>query len=250
MIKAFNKDGYCPMKLKKVFVDRTHQTIPSETMERGVYFETLCLGSGVKGKQLHDLPRLKNGRKSVSQIRIEEQAQKFPSILDAHKMMIRENDIYLEYEMESGIFLCGTTDFLSPIWDDTDGPIDNAIIDLKLTQTIYSQFGPFCWHFPVNMDHTQAYMYTHLWREVRGMDLPFYYMVFDYKPNPEYKMIKKLVGTLEMYELQEAIRKTLEKINFHEGRGYFTNPLHENCKDCPLATTCPDVTRAKKIQTI
>lgn len=250
MIKAFNKQGYCPMKLKHVFVERTHQTIPSETMERGIYFETLCLGSGVKGKQLHDLPRLKNGKKSMAQLRIEYQAQQFPLILDAHKMAVRENDIYLEYEMEAGIFLCGTVDFKSPIWDDSEGPLPEVMVDLKLTMNIYSQFGPFCWHFPHNMDHTQAYMYTHLWEKVRGVRLPFYYMVFDYKPVPEYKMIKKMVGTLEMYELQEAIRKTLEKINFHEGRGYFTNPLHENCKDCPLAGICPDVTKAKKIQTV
>lgn len=250
MIKAFEKDKYCPMKLKKIFVDKTYQSIPSESMNRGVFFETLCLGSGVKGKKINDLPRLKNNKKSVAQERIEMQAKQFPIILNAHKMNIIEKDIYLEYKLEEGVFICGTTDFLSSIWDDSDGIIDKAIIDLKLTQNIYSQFGPYCWHFPHNMNHIQAFMYTYLWRMVRGLDLPFYYMVFDYKPTPEYKIIKKLVGKLEMYELQEAIRKTLEKINFHESRGYFTVPLHENCKDCPLSDVCPDVSRAKKIETI
>lgn len=250
MIKAFKKQGYCPMKLKKLFVDRTHQSIPSDAMNRGVFFETLCLGSGVKGKQLHDLPRLKNGNKSVAQIRIEEQAQKFPLILAAHRMKVIENDVYLEYELEPGIFLCGTLDFLSSIWDDQEGMLDDAMIDLKLTQNIYSDFGPFSWGLPQKMDHLQAYMYNYLYKVVRGMDLPFYYMVFDYKPKPEYKVIKKLVGILEMNELQEAIRKTIEKVDFHEGRGYFTNPSSENCKDCPLASMCPDVNVAKKILTI
>ena len=250
MIKAFDKEGYCPMKLKVTYVQKTHNTIPSEAMQRGIFFETLCLGSGVHGQQLHDLPRLKNGKKSVAQERIEMQALEFPGILDAHRMVIDEKDVYLEYEYEPGVWLCGTTDFSSSIWDDTDGPVDKAIVDLKLTQNIYSQFGPFCWHFPHNMDHTQAFMYSHLWKKVRGESLPFYYMVFDYKPTPEYKMIKKLVGTLEMYELKESIRKTIEKVNFHEGRGYFTNPLQSNCKDCPLAATCPDVSKAKKIQTV
>jgi hypothetical protein len=250
MIKAFDKDGYCPMKLKVAYVYKTHRLIPSDAMTKGIYFETLCLGSGVGGSTVNDLPRKRNGEKRVAQERIEMQAQDFPEILKAHRMEVLEKDVYLEHELEKGIWICGTTDFTSPIWDDTDGPIPKSIVDLKLTQNIYSQFGPFCWHFPHNMDHTQAFMYTHLWRECRGEDLPFYYMVFDYKPTPEYKMVKKLVGTLEMYELQESIRKTLEKINHHEGRGYYTNANAENCKNCPLQATCPDVTKAKKIQTV
>lgn len=231
-------------------MERTHQTIPTESMLKGQFFETLCIGAGVGGQQVTDLPRLKNGNKSVAQQRIEMQAQEFPRILAAHKMRVDETQIYLETEMEKGIMLCGTLDFKSPIWDDTDGPIDEAMIDLKLTANIYSQFGDFCWHFPHNMDHTQAIMYTHLYEQVRGKTVPFYYLVFDYKPTPEYKIVKKMVGTLERYELQEAIRKTLEKINFHEGRGYYTVPGHDNCNGCPLANQCPDVSRAKKIQTI
>lgn len=250
MIKAFNEEGYCPMKLKVVYVYRTHNTIPSESMTRGVFFETLCLGSGVRGQQVMDLPRKQNGKKTIAQERIEMQARDFPGILDAHKMKIIDKDLYLEYELEKGVWLCGTIDFTASIWDDTDGPIDEAVIDLKLTQNIYSQFGPYCWHFPHNMDHTQAFMYKHLYYVVKGKDVPFYYMVFDYKPTPEYKMIKKLVGKLEEYELTESIRKTLEKVNHHESKGYWTVPSHTNCKNCPLADKCPEATKAKKIQTV
>ena len=55
LIKAFAEDNYCPMKLKKVFIDKTHGLIVSESMQRGLYFETLCLGSGVHGKKVNDL---------------------------------------------------------------------------------------------------------------------------------------------------------------------------------------------------
>lgn len=250
LIKAFAQDGYCPMKLKVIYIEKTHNLIASEHMNRGVFFETLCLGSGVHGKTLNDLPRLKNGKKSVSQERIEDQAAQFQSTLINHKMKVLDKDVYLEYEYEDGITLNGTIDFTSPIWDDTDGPIPKAIIDLKLTMNIYSQFGPYCWHFPHNMDHTQAYMYSYLWREIHGEEIPFYYLVFDYKPTPEYKIIKKLTGKLEEYELKESIRRTVEKIYLHESKGYFTNPKSTNCKNCPLQNQCPDFTKAKKIQTV
>lgn len=250
MIKAFNQDDYCPMKLKVVYVKKTHSLIPSDSMLRGVFFETLCLGSGVHGKVLTDLKRLKNGKKSVAQERIELQAKEFPIILNSHGMSIDDKDVYLEIDYEPGIKLNGTIDFISSIWDDVDGPIEKSIIDLKLTASIYSQFGPYCWHFPHNMDHTQAFMYTYLWNKKYGEELPFYYLVFDYKPKPEYKIVKKLVGRLELYELRESIRKTIEKINFHESKGYFTNPMYHNCRNCPLKDTCPDVTKAKKIESI
>jgi len=250
LIKAFAQDDYCPMKLKKIFIDKTHNLVVSESMQRGLYFETLCLGSGVHGKKVNDLPRKKNGDKKVSQERIDLQVHEFRSVLSNHKMKVLDNDIYIEKEHEKGIILNGTIDFTSPIWDDTDGPIEKALVDLKLTMNIYSQFGPYCWHFPHNMDHTQAYMYMHLWEQVHGEKLPFYYLVFDYKPVPEYKIIKKLFGKMEEFELKESIRKTVEKIYFHEGRGYFTNPSHMNCRNCPLQTQCTDFTSAKKIQTV
>ena len=251
MIKAFAAEDYCPMKLKKTYIDKTHDLVPSESMERGVFFETLCLGSGARGKSLTDLPRLKNGNKSTAQQRIEIQAMEFPNVLNAHRISIKEKQLYLEYEFEPGLWMCGEVDFTASIWDDVEGPLPDALVDLKLTANIYSQFGPYCWHFPHNMDHTQAYMYKELYKLVRGQELPFYYLVFDYKPKPEYKIIKKMMGTLERYELQEAIRSTIEKINNHESRGYYTRPLESNCKNCPLAESlCVDATKAKKIITV
>lgn len=251
LIKAFAADDYCPMKLKKCFIDKTHDLVPSEAMNRGAYFETLCLGSGAKGKKVTDLKRLKNGNKSTAQLRIDMQAMEFPNVLNAHRIKIDKTQLYMEYEFEKDLFMCGEIDFTGSVWDDTDGPLPEVIFDLKLTENIYSQFGPYCWHFPHNMDHTQVYMYKTLYEILYGKDVPFYYLVFDYKPTPEYKIIKKLMGTLEKYELQESIRSTIEKINWHESKGYYTRPMESNCKNCPLAESlCVDATKAKKIVTV
>lgn len=251
LIKAFGTNDYCPMKLKKVFLDKTHDLVPSDSMNRGVFFETLCLGSGAKGKNLTDLPRLKNGNKSTAQKRIEAQAVEFKNVLNAHRIGIKKTQLYMEYEFEKGLFMCGEIDFTGSIWDDVDGPLAEVIVDLKLTANINSDFGPYAWHTPHKMDHTQVYMYKTLYKLIYGVDAPFYYLVFDYKPNPEYKIIKKLMGVLEQYELQELIRSTIEKINWHESKGYYTRPLESNCKNCPLAESlCIDATKAKKIITV
>ena len=99
MIKAFRVSGYCPMKLKKCVVDKTHKIASTLSMDKGVFFETLCLGSGVHGKTLSTLPLLKNGNKSVSQIRIEAQVVKFNSLLNTHKMTIDKKDLFMEYQL-------------------------------------------------------------------------------------------------------------------------------------------------------
>jgi len=250
MIKAFRVSGYCPMKLKKALIDKTHPIPGTPTMDKGVFFETLCLGSGVHGKTLNTLPLLKNGNKSAAHQRIEAQAAKFPEILKSHKMVIDQKDLYLEYELPSGIWINGTIDFTSSIWDDVEGPIPKALVDLKLTGNINSNFGDFCWGTPFKMDHTQAAMYSVLYKLKFGIDIPFYYLIFDYKPVPEYKIIKKVVGILEREALKTSITSTVDKIKFHDSTGWFTHPSHDNCKNCPLAAQCSDFTQATKIQTI
>lgn len=250
MIKAFKVSGYCPMKLKKALIDKTHPLPSTPTMDKGVFFETMCLGSGVHGKKLTTLPLLKSGKKSVSQLRIEDQIAKFPLILKSHRMEIDEKDVFLEYQLPSGIWLNGTLDFTSSIWDDKEGPIPKALIDLKLTGNINSTFGDFCWGTPFKMDHTQAAMYSVLYKLIYGVDIPFYYLVFDYKPIPEYKIIKKVVGLMEREALKTSITATVEKINFHNDRGWFTNPSSDNCKDCPLAAQCSDFSQGAKIQVV
>jgi hypothetical protein len=219
-------------------------------MQKGVYFETQCIGSGVMGKKLDDLPRLKNGNKSADHQRIDLQIQDFQNVLDNHTITIKETQVELRHKVNDRLGLSGTLDIVGSIYDEEYGLVDEAIIDLKLTGNIFSQFGDYCWHFPANMDHTQAYMYKFLYEQVREKEVPFYYLVFDYKPQPGYKIIRKDMKPVDQHELNESIRSTVEKIDLHDKSGWHTRANYDNCRLCPLKDKCPDYSRAKKIEVI
>tara|TARA_R100001594_G_scaffold36459_4_gene66240 strand:- start:41678 stop:42463 length:786 start_codon:yes stop_codon:yes gene_type:complete len=249
LVKQFKGD-YCAAQVFAIFIAKTHQSIPSLPMQRGTYFETQAIGMGAHGQSLNDLPRLKNGNKNAAHQRIDKQVEIFPDILKKHGIKIFDTQIQLTHALDDIVHLNGTVDFRGSIIDDQLGPIDNALFDLKLTSSIYKEFGDWSWHFPHNMDHTQAFMYTHLWKEVNKEDLPFYYLVFDYAPESSYKIVRKKVEPLDLMELDESIRNTLDKILWHEKNGWETNPSFENCKLCPLKEKCPVYTDAKTIQVV
>jgi len=250
-IKAFSKDEYCPLQLKSMYVDKTHTLKVNEYMLRGQYFETQCIGLGAQGQKTMDLPRLKNGNKGVDHQRIDKQINNFGNVLKEYKMKIDQKQVEYRFPIEvegKNVILFGTADFISSIEDTKLGLQPKAIVDLKLTSSLYKQFGDYSWYFPHNMDHTQAYMYTMLHELIHDERLPFYYMVFDYKPAPEHKIIRKTVEEMEIREVKESIRSTVAKINHHNDTTWDTNSNYNNCKDCPLEKACKDYNPIKPIQ--
>jgi len=249
MIKAF-KDDYCPLKNKVLYITKQFKSIPSLSMMKGTYFETLIIGSDAHGNQLTTLPLRKNGKPTVDQERIEQQANFFMQVMKDHSMVIQDKQVKLSHQLDTNVFLDGILDIKGSLFDDIDGPVNDAIIDIKLTANIYSQFGDYCWHFPHNMDHTQAYMYSLLYESNYKVTPIFYYFVFDYKPVPEYKVIRKTVDATNRAELMESIRKTIEKIEMHERKTWWTNGSYDNCRYCPLTSMCKDYKKAKKIEIV
>lgn len=253
MIKAFKQKGYCPTQLKAIYIDKTSKSVPTNAMLRGSYFEHLCLDAGHAHDDVPvtDLPRLKSGAKSVDQQRIEAQAEAFKKLVAERPIKVHEKQVQITIPYDENYELNGTIDFIGSM----DGEITLSIFDLKLTSSIYHEHNydggaPWSWEFPHNMDFTQAYMYNYLVNEQLHIDAPFYYMVFDYKPNSEYKIILKKVERMHKAELMESIRKTIEKIDLHKATQWGYNPGYKNCNNCPLKESCTERILQKPIQII
>jgi hypothetical protein len=248
LIKALLGDSYCPASIKAVHIDKSVQMSIGIAGLRGLYFEGLCIGGSAHGASITDLPRLKSGEKSVNQQRIEQQAEVFKTIVKERPIEIKETQVTITVPYNDKFELVGTLDFMGFM----DDKKELAIVDLKLTGSIYREhnydgFGAWSWEFPHNMNFLQAYMYTYLVKEQFKVDAPFYYMVFDYKPESEYKIIRKKVERMHIMELMESIRQTVEKIEFHEATGWKFKPAYKNCINCPLKNTCTEKDLKKPI---
>lgn len=251
-IKALLDDP-CPTQIKAVWIDKTAKIKPGEAMLKGSYFEHLCLGAGHAHDEITvtDLTRLKNGEKSVAQQRIDAQAEVFKKICTERPIVIKDKQIEIVLPYDDNYEIGGTIDFDGYI----DGSEDIALFDIKLTSSLYREhtYGPFgSWsrEFPHNMDFTQSFMYTYLYTEKYGMAPKFYYLVFDYKPESEYKIILKKIERMHIMELMESIRKTIERIEFYKSTGWEYNANYKNCMNCPLKNECPERVLQKPITEI
>lgn len=190
-IKSFETCG-CPRKFQaEMKGELTRYT--SEPMMNGSYFEYLGLGGGSgKSADVTDLPRLKSGKKSMDQLRIEAQAEKFLRMFDPNSSeyvgwTINNKQIHLSKDR-----IEGTLDF-DMVSDDGYQLFPS---DLKLTADLDSEWG--YWSNPEEMDHLQPAAYTWLYSENIIPVNKFHYWVFDYSP-------KMNVAHIEVNVSDEAI---------------------------------------------
>jgi len=243
LIKQFEKENYCPAKIKAMYIDKTHESAPTLSMDKGNYFEYLCLGINAKGKQTIDLPRKRNNAKTVDQERIEYQAERFPEVLQELGIAFPKplgRQILITWINEDGIKMEGTLDFVSAMNNPEYGKFEVVVFDLKLTQNLNSTFGDFCWGKPEEMDLLQAYYYPYLFKQHFKEKLsknflpPFGYVIFDYKPDPEYKLIMVEYDFDKEREIKERLRYAVEQARRCILMDWAPEPDVDECEKCPV----------------
>ena len=253
---------YCKRKFYEQYIVGSIN-VHSDAMNKGSFFETICIGGGRDGHTVTDLPRKANGNKTIDQIRIEEQKMHFEVIARNTGMVIipgfnTQVKIRKPFPLDSEIMLEGTLDiFPVTVTTKRRGPL-LSIIDLKLTSNIYadSRYAYNTWSNPASLDNTQAYMYHELVQDIdpelnpdvirvikeSGItdydNIPkhFFYYVFDYSPNMNKKCIEVTYDVMKRNELFESVRATRSLIDYNtvHDRWEDINPTRYNCNSCPL----------------
>lgn len=284
LIKKFLKHGeeriICPKNIYETEIDRKIEIPPTVPMMCGSYFETLTLGGGRGGHKTLDLPRKKltskqerdnrvraekgeeplPGAKTIAQIRIEEQAERFAIIRARHQIMISEynTQVRIFKKFNKDVMLSGELDVFPVAVLGKDG-YQLAVIDLKLTGDIDNDYGDFCWGEPLRMDHTQAQMYHYLVRDIdfslnQGLEsvvtqrvrdiianneVLFLYWVFSYGSGDlRDKFVRYDWDKTKQAELEQSIRLTVALIEEYEAEGWPAKPEYERCTKCPI--TCAE----------
>jgi len=294
LIKKFLKHGdeipICPKNIYDTELDPKFERVPTDPMLKGSYFETLALGSGRGGEKTLDLPRKKltvkqeamnrvpieqgkepiMGGKTIGQIRIEEQAERFKILRAQRQIMLTEYNVqvpvYKKWEEDPSVFLRGELDiFPTPILGKEGYSM--AMIDLKLTGDTDNTFGDFCWGDPFRMDHLQAQMYHYLVRDIdlninkacreivtpavirmiNDNNILFLYWVFSYGSGDlRDKFVRYDWDKTKEAELKQSIRRTISIIEENESEGWPAVPEYERCSKCPIK----DCTERCEIQAV
>ena len=248
----------CPYKTYVMDLTSRFQTSPTEAQLKGLYFETKCLGGSANNEKTYDLPRhSRTGKKLADHDRIDKAVELFryvereyKLIVDPKLVQVHASKIWGDNENRNvTVHLEGTLDLASPITVPGKYSFDIINIDLKLTKdrdichshNSMDGFTIMPWGCPENIDFTEAMFYRLLF------DLPFMYLVFDYKSRGAYfKDI--LIATdvndpspvlasrakLRMRELYETMRKAVETILEWEHYGWPLEPSEKSCANCPV----------------
>lgn len=193
LIKKFlyrgeERELICPFRILREDILKTDR-YQSDSMTKGSYFETLCLGRGANDSITNDLPRKRltkkqeienqkraaqgleplKGDKTLDQVRIDNQAVIFHELTDKYQVTVTNRNtqvkLIIPWHKDPEVLISSEMDIFPTAIMTNDG-LRLAIIDLKLTADINTTFGEFCWGSPEYMDITQALLYLYCVRNL------------------------------------------------------------------------------------
>lgn len=231
-LKDLERDTTCPDRWRALWIDKEIEFPSNEDMDKGKYFEWLCLGGGaISGEDVTDLPRTSTGRKSADHIRIDEQADRFkqlfePGNIDFQGFKIIEAQLELKVGNRKG-----TIDFVTQQLETGDIWIN----DLKLTRDANSTRSQYGWgHNWTDLDMVQLVHYSSLYSDTFGIVPRVGLWVFDYSPNKQVKFGEIIISKKAVAKKELRFDAALEVVQLYQERGWTKLPSESECKNCKL----------------
>lgn len=213
------KDLGCPRRWYDVWIDG-NKLPPTEPMNKGLFFETLCLGGSAHDEGTTSLPLVRGGKKSADQIRIERQAVRFKRMTDPTSSeyvgwAVDERQLVLEHDNIRGVI------------DFTSKP--DVVWDLKLTASLDG-------YWSGDVDLTQQITYKWLYEQVRGVSPEMYLMIFEYETRMRVKIVEVKISEEATIRVLERFKKADMDIKEYAMLSEFPRvPSRDQCSKCPLA---------------
>lgn len=231
-LKDLEKEETCPDRWRAQWIDKEISFPSNEDMDKGKYFEYLAIGAGaVSGEDVTDLPRLQNGRKSIDQVRIEEQAARFKRFIDKQDPEFQGFELgETQIELKIGNRK-GTIDFETI--EVADG--SRWINDLKLTKDLTSTRSQYGWGHPwKDLDLVQMVHYSDLYEEKTGIKPRIGLWVFDYSPELRIKFGEIKVSQKARNAKELRFSAAEEVIELYKINGWIKQPSEYECRRCTL----------------
>ena len=229
-------DAVCGKRFKAMYIDKTIQSVPSDAMKEGIYFEYLATGSLPKSGEVPVPEKTKSGGLTVAYQRITEAVDLFKKVIAHYKIKIIKVGYTLSDDEKSGVI---------DIYAEWNG--EKVFIDTKYSGLIDDKWSEMGWEtesLPMKDNlMIQGVHYKILAQDILHIeDIPFYYFIFNSKNSSDMKIIKQNVDTDRIYQHRENIikmRNDLEK-KLHTPNAFRAYPDYRKCKDCPLFDSCEE----------
>jgi hypothetical protein len=231
-LKDLEKDATCPDRWRGLWLDKELSFPSNEHMDKGKYFEWLCIGgSAVASDEVTDLPRTGTGKKTIDHIRIEEQVERFkqlfdPSNPDYQGFTITKAQLELKVGNRKGTIDFEATDKDGAFW----------INDLKLTADANSTRSEYGWgHHWSELDLIQLIHYSDLYEATYNVRPRVGLWVFDYSPSKLVKFGEIIFSNKAREKKELRFESAFEVIDLYKKNGWVKLPSESECKNCKLS---------------
>lgn len=234
--KLVDFETMCPIefKAKHIVKDGYPEFVPTIAMEWGNYFETKCIGSGVRGAFSFDesLYGAKMQR-SVDYERVLAQVEAYKRFRAISNFKMTGRQVYIS-----------ATIIVEGVEIEIEGTLDIECIfpeygiggiDLKLTGSTENGFGKFAWATPEKMDLVQIKHYALLLMLKHNLEtIPnMEYWVFDTKEGQNKKLIRCNISEYALEMHKQRLLQAWNEIQFSIAMDDWTpNNTYENCSKC------------------
>lgn len=232
-IKDFEKVETCPFRWRSQWVEGKIPFKSNEDMDKGKYFEQLFIGGSAKENDIiTDLPRLKDGNKSVDQLRIESQVERAKRLFspdDPEYLGLTITDTQLKLKDPRGRE--GTIDIVAL---DEEGA--TWVIDVKLTKDLSSNRTQYSWGNDwVELDLLQQLHYEDLYFHEYKFRPRMGLLVFDYSPSKRVEFGEIRISAKRRVEKDIRFTAAEEAFALYEKNGWIKTPNVKECEGCPLS---------------
>lgn len=229
--KSATSHKNCGLYFKAKYIDKIDlEEEPSAAMKEGIYFEYLCTGSLPRNGKVPEPEKTTKGVLTTAYQRIVEAAALFKKIISHYKIKILDVGYVISTDTMTGII---------DIWADWNG---KCIIDLKYSGLIDDKWNELGWDTDSLPQKDslmiQGVQYKILVKEVHGIDVPFYYFIFNSKDSTDMKILEEVVDPDKFDWHKQGVRNAQIEIEKCLEDGFKAFPDYRYCKDCPLFSTC------------
>jgi hypothetical protein len=240
----------CGKQLKAIYLDKTAEFHPSDSMKLGQYFEFIATGAKLRDGSEPKPELTQKGDLTAEYKRTLIQAENFKIQMKYYGFEIIGTGVKWEYEFD-GMNIKGILDVLAK---DRFG--NELIIDLKYSGLIEDKWNDLGWA-KEQLPHrrkliSQPKLYKWLGYKIFGKEFPFYFFLHSSTNSIDRRIYKINTGLIELLceDVEKLIRFTDDTIQYHLLTGFETRPEMKRCLSCSLLSECKEAFTLPKIEEV
>jgi hypothetical protein len=239
LMKAYQKyliKAECGLRLKALYIDNTHRSVPSDAMQLGKWFEYCATGS--TGRDGTPEPeRTVKGQLTADYARAEMQANYFKVFCKGLGIEILHVNKHVQLE-----HLTGTLDIVAK-WNDR-----TVTIDLKYSGLMDNKWDEMGWEIETLADKDHHMVQARHYTAISGT--PFYFWVWHPKQEMVNKLIEVKIDPESIEKHKEQAQNMINALNMDIALGLKARPELMRCAKCELFESCDKKALLPEVETV